>query len=74
MYDSPVSKSGELAKLTNHLIKTHELNGIAVTNKNVDFELVKLAKKCDGIVATSDGAVMDKVEHVLDIPYWICKH
>lgn len=73
LYDSPVSKSGELAKLTNKLIKTHGLNGIAVTEKNVDFKLVKLAKKFDGIVATSDGAVMDKVKHVLDIPYWICK-
>ena len=73
LYDSPVSKSGELAKLTNNLIKTHGLNGIAVTEKNVDFELVKLSKKFDGIVATSDGAVMDKVKHVLDIPYWICK-
>ncbi len=73
LYDSPVSKSGELAKLTNNLIKTHGLKGIAVTEKNVDFKLVKLSKKFDGIVATSDGAVMDKVKHVLDIPYWICK-
>ena len=74
LYDSPVSKSGELAKLTNKLIKTHGMDGIAVTEKNVDFELVKLAKKFDGIVATSDGVVMDKVKHVLDIPYWICKN
>jgi hypothetical protein len=72
IYDSPVSKSGELAKLTESLIKNHGIPGIAVTNKNVDFELVRLSKKCDGIVATSDGAVIDRVEHVLDIPYWIC--
>ena len=45
LYDSPVSKSGELAKLTNKLIKTHGLNGIAVTEKNVDFKLVKLVKE-----------------------------
>jgi len=73
LYDSPVSKSGELAKLTNSLIKKHGLKGSATTNKNVDFELVKLSKGFGGIVATSDGAVIDKIEHTLDIPYWICE-
>jgi hypothetical protein len=73
IYDSPVSKSGELAKLTESLIKTSGIDGCAVTNKNVDLELVKLSKKNEGIVATSDGPVIDRVEHVLDIPYWICK-
>jgi len=72
LYDSPVSKSGELASLTNMLIKRNGLNGNATTNKNVDFELVKLSKLYDGIVATSDGAVIDKIEKTLDIPRWIC--
>jgi hypothetical protein len=73
IYDSPVSKSGELAKLTESLIKSHGLVGSAVTDKNVDYELVKLANECRGIVATSDGAVVDKIEHVLDIPNGICE-
>lgn len=73
LYDNPVSKSGELAKHTDNLIKTNGFNGTAITNKNVDFELVKLSKDYGGIVATSDGVVIDKVDHVLDIPYWICK-
>ena len=73
LYDSPVSKSGELAKLTNSLLKNNQLHGNAVTNKNVDYELVKLVKNHDGIVATSDGAVMDKIENILDIPREICK-
>ena len=73
LYDSQVSKSGELARHTYNLIKTKGLNGTAVTNKNVDFELVKLSKNNGIIVATSDGIVIDKVDHVLDIPYWICK-
>jgi hypothetical protein len=72
-YDSPVSKSGELANLTNSLIKTFEVNGVAQTNKNVDFELVKLSKEYGGIIATSDGVVMDKVDKILDIPYWVLK-
>ncbi len=73
LYDSPVSKSGELASHTDNLIKINGLNGAAVTHKNVDFELVKLSKDYGGIVATSDSAVIDKVDQVLDIPYWICK-
>jgi hypothetical protein len=72
-YDSPVSKSGELAMITDTLIHIHKLHGIALTNKNVDFELVKLSKKYNGIVATSDGPIIDKVKNVLDIPYEICK-
>ncbi len=73
LYDSQVSKSGELASHTDNLIKTNRLNGTAVTYKNVDFELVKHSKDFGGIVATSDGVVIDKVDYVLDIPYWICK-
>ena len=68
-----MSKSGELATLTNSLIKKHGVIGSASTNKNVDFELVKLSKSFGGIVATSDSAVIDKVEQFLDIPYWICE-
>ncbi len=72
-YDSPVSKSGELARITKSLIEKHKVTGSAVTDKNVDFELIKTSKKYDGIVATSDGPVIDKVENVLDIPFWIYK-
>ncbi|MFZ0441802.1 MAG: DUF434 domain-containing protein [Methanobacterium sp.] len=72
LYDSPVSKSGELASHTDDLIKTNGLNGAALTHNNVDFELVKLSKDYGGIVATSDSAVIDKVDKVLDIPHWIC--
>ena len=70
-YDSPVSRSGELAGLTDSLLKNYEINGTAVTRRNVDYELVKESKTADGIVATSDGAIIDKVESIVDIPYWI---
>lgn len=72
-YDSPVSKSGELARITNSIIQINKLNGCAVTNKNVDFELVKQSKKYGGIVATSDGPIIDRIKNVLDIPNQICK-
>jgi hypothetical protein len=71
-YDSPVSNSGELAKLTESLIKSNNISGNALTKKNVDYDLVKQSKKVRGIVGTSDGVIIDKVENVLDIPYWIC--
>ena len=78
-YDSPVSRSGELAKLTNRIINSHGVNGCAVTSKNVDFELKNLSKGSGNnddsirIVATSDGAIIDKVKNVLDIPNELCK-
>lgn len=73
LYDSPVTKSGELTKLTNSLLKYNKLPGKAVTNKNVDYEIIKMVKHHKGIVATSDGIIIDKVENILDIPYEICK-
>ena len=72
-YDSPVSKSGELAKLTDLILKKCEVHGTALTNKNVDFEIINQYNKLGGVVATSDGAIIDRVEEVVDIPYWICK-
>ena len=72
-YDSPVSKSGELAKLTDLILKKCEVHGTALTNKNVDFEIINQYNRLGGVVATSDGAIIDRVEEVVDIPYWICK-
>lgn len=74
IYDSPVSKSGELAKLTGKILKDLEVSGSADTNKNVDFALVNLSKKPGGIVATSDGAVIDRVDRFIDIPHEICRN
>ncbi|NJE09200.1 DUF434 domain-containing protein [Thermococcus sp. M39] len=63
LYDKPVSKSGEVAKLTNEIIERVGLSGAAETVNAVDFELKKFE-----IVATSDLAVIDKVKYVVDIP------
>lgn len=74
LYDSPVSKSGQLAKLTGEIIEKSGLKGNAETKANVDHNLVERSKIPGWIVATSDGAVIDRIEKVLDIPYWICKN
>lgn len=70
-YDSPVSRSGELSMLTKSLLKNYEINGTAITERNVDYELIKESKRDDKIVATSDGAIIDMVDEIVDIPYWI---
>lgn len=72
-YDSQVSKSGELAKLTKKIIKDQDIMGNAETAPNVDYQLIKLSNEIDGVVATSDSVIMDKVDYILDIPCYIYK-
>lgn len=72
-FDSPVSFSGELAGLTRKLMDAHGLRGGATVSSIVDAELVSLSAKIDGIVATSDSVIMDKVERVVDIPSYILR-
>ena len=49
-------------------MENHEIKGNAETAVNVDYQLVQLSHQTKGIVATSDGIIMDKVDHILDIP------
>lgn len=72
-FDSPVSFSGELAGLTRKLMDVHGLEGGATVSSMVDADLVSLSAKTDGIVATSDSVIMDKVERVVDIPGYILR-
>ncbi|WP_457752566.1 DUF434 domain-containing protein [Thermococcus sp.] len=62
-YDKPVSKSGKVAKLTNEIMDEINLSGAAKVVEAPDFELKKFK-----IVATSDFAIIDKVEYAVDIP------
>lgn len=64
-YDRPVTRSGELAKLTRVVLKKHSLPGDAATSPYVDR---KLANSGDKVIATSDGPLMDKVKRVVDLP------
>jgi hypothetical protein len=73
LYDSPVSLSGELAKTTKEILKSLKVSGDAVTCHNVDGELIRLSKKHDCVVATSDGAIVDKVKKALDIPGYVSR-
>jgi hypothetical protein len=52
-------------------MEMHGVQGTAETSENVDFQLVHLSRDVEGIVATSDGVIMDKVNKILDIPSYL---
>ena len=72
-FDSQVSKSGELAKLAEQIMEEQEVQGSAHTAQNVDHQLITLSNENEGVVASSDSVIMDKVDYVLDIPCFIRK-
>jgi hypothetical protein len=68
LYDSPVSLSGELSKLTQKHMSQKSLKGFSKTSKTVDSEIIKLSEDLGAIVSTSDGVIIDKVDRVVDLP------
>lgn len=72
-FDSQVSKSGELAKLTKSILIEHDVEGEAHTEPNVDYQLINRASETQGVVASSDSVIMDQVDCILDIPCFIHK-
>ncbi|HML04217.1 MAG TPA: DUF434 domain-containing protein [Methanobacterium sp.] len=72
-FDKQVSFSGKLANLTEEIMDVKELNGEAILSKNVDFEIIKIMKDKNDIVATSDGIIMDKVERIVDLSFYLLK-
>ncbi len=68
-FEKNISKSGEFAKTTRDVMKNMNVSGVAKTVKSVDFVL----KNWDGIVATSDTAIIIKAKKILDIPSEIVK-
>jgi hypothetical protein len=67
LFDSQISKSGELAQWTANKMNKFELAGCARTSKHVDFEL----KNCNKMVATSDGSIIDAVREVVNIQGYV---
>lgn len=70
-FDKQVSFSGKLAKMTEKLMKSHNICGKAILTKHVDFEIVKIAEEINGVVATSDGIIIDRINKIIDLPYFI---
>ena len=70
LFDSQVSKSGELARYVKEKLTQFGIDGNTETLRNVDHKL----KTCNAVVATSDGDIIDSVDSIVDIPKYIMKN
>jgi len=68
-FDSPISKSGEIAGLTRFLLKKHGIPGDAKAIKQVDKAVIEQGE----IVASSDHIIIERAKHVLDLAGEIIK-
>jgi len=64
LLDQQMSKSGELAETVREMMAKLDIPGGAKTAKDVDRRL----KACRSVVATADGAIIDAVSSVVDLP------
>ena len=64
LLDQQISRSGELAEQVRSLMAERDLQGVAMTARDVDHQL----KTCGSIVASSDGNVIDAASSVIDLP------
>ncbi|USH00515.1 DUF434 domain-containing protein [Thermococcus argininiproducens] len=68
LYDSPVSRSGEIAKLTEEIMVRFKVPGKVSLSKSPDHDLKRFE-----VVASSDIAVIQKVPLAVDIPKMIAE-
>ena len=63
LFDVQIGKSGELSAGCRERLESHGIEGHCRTSRSVDFEL----KHFDGVVATSDGIIIDEAISALNI-------
>jgi len=63
LFDSQISKSGEMARWVETKLKDVGLIGGARTSRHVDHDL----KQSNGIIATADGSIIDEVAKAVNI-------
>ena len=63
LFDSQISKSKEMARWVEKKLKDVGLEGGAGTSRHVDHDL----KQSNGIIATSDGSIIDEVAKAVNI-------
>jgi len=66
-YDSQISRSGEIAKMTREVISSLGLRGDAETIKTVDSVL----SKTDAVVCTSDSVILSACRYIFDLAGYI---
>jgi hypothetical protein len=69
VFDSQVSRSGELCRILREKIAKKTLHWEAMTSAKADHYL----KKDKKIVSTSDSAIIEKAEKVIDLPHDIAQ-
>jgi hypothetical protein len=70
LFDSPISRSGELAREVRDCMKKERLPGDAMAVRVPE----KLMTGFPGIIATSDTAIIDQSEKVVDLAGYIVNH
>ncbi len=63
LFDSQISKSGNMARWVEKKLKDVGLEGGARTSRHVDHDL----KQSNGIIATADGCIIDEAAKVVNI-------
>jgi len=67
LYESQVSKSGEIAKMMKEILRNLDLDLYVELSKTVD----SILSRVDGVVCTSDSAILLKAKHIFDIAGYI---
>lgn len=62
-FDSPVSKSGELAAITRKKMEEHGINGTAQVAKQADNAVIRRGQ----VAATSDSVILQKAKKTFDL-------
>ena len=70
LFDSQISKSGEMARWVGMKLKDVGLEGGARTSRHVDYDL----KQSNGIIATADGSIIDEVAKAVNIQACVLEH
>ena len=69
VFDSPVSKSGELASMISVLLQKHKIHGDSIAIKSTDKYLKEFT---NGIVCTSDSVILDNCKsQIFDLAGYI---
>lgn len=70
LFDSPISKSGELAREARNILKRENLPGDSVAVKVPEKMMIGFL----GVIATSDTAIIDQSKKVVDLAGYIVKN
>nr|MDO8076746.1 DUF434 domain-containing protein [Candidatus Freyarchaeota archaeon] len=68
-FDSPVSKSGELAAITRRKMEEHGINGTAQVVKQADNAVIRRGE----VAATSDSVILQKAKKTFDLAGYIVR-